>query len=377
MAYTTLDSLWNHFHRFVIDGVDFSLDGNGGIECINYIPLWQRFIETLFFGWIAITGIRYAINNIKTEEEEEMVIYSSNKEFSNDNNVKHDIYSPTPTPTDPFIQMDKDNLSIISSTSSTLSSSEYSTPLIEFSPIMITPIENNIGNWRLFLHSTIITIYCLIFGAELAFKLISGTAIFLLNPCHLTTIIQLFLLVFPSNNHITKSIFRVHTYTLAGALLALLFPILNTRNLHGEQFIYFAQHIFILIIPFYLISLGGPFTPEPLFNINWAILGYSILSLYHLLVLQVIGLATKVNLNCIICPGVSDPFACRLWRIIAFSHQALAVPLVSKIYCFLSIQAIKFSREYNLQQILNFSDNKTNNNNNSIDVVNEIHTKIE
>uniref|UniRef100_A0A0K0FQI7 Transmembrane protein 164 (inferred by orthology to a human protein) n=1 Tax=Strongyloides venezuelensis TaxID=75913 RepID=A0A0K0FQI7_STRVS len=341
MEKTVSTSFWGHFYRFVIGGVDFTLDGNGGDECVNYITIWQRLIETIFFGWIALTGIKYAINNIKNQKDDE----------------QH-FYSPTPTPTDPFTMSDtdKDDKSESSIIFSSQIPSEYSTPLIEYSTIVPNSVESSIGNWRLSLHSTIITVYCLIFGGELAFKLISGTAIFLLNPCHLTTIIQLYLLIFPTNNNITKSIFRIHTYTLAGALLAILFPILNTRNLHGEQFIYFAQHLFILIIPFYLFSLGGPFTQETLFEFNWAILGYSVLTLYHLFVLQIIGLITKVNLNCIICPGISDPFACRGWRIIAFIHQALAIPLVSKIYCSLSMIIINSIKNYNFQCTVNEND---------------------
>ncbi|CEF69600.1 Transmembrane protein 164 [Strongyloides ratti] len=353
MEKTVSTTLWGHLYRFIIGGVDFHLDGNGGDECVNYISIWQRLIETVFFGWIAISGIKYSIKNIKKQR---------NNEFY--------MYSPTPTPMDPFIMNDIEMIDKLdfSPISISTTSSEYSTPLMEYPLIIPGTVVSNLGNWRLSLHSTIITLYCLIFGGELAFKLISGTAIFLLNPCHLTTIIQLYLLVFPTNNSFTKWIFRIHTYTLAGALIAILFPILNTRNLHGEQFIYFAQHLFILLIPFYLFYLGEPFTQETLFEFNWAILGYSILALYHLFVLQIIGLITKVNLNCIICPGVSDPFASRGWRIIAFTHQAIAVPLVSKIYCYISMIIINFIKNYNFKNKNNFRNN---------DESSEKHTKIE
>ncbi|CAD6187528.1 unnamed protein product [Caenorhabditis auriculariae] len=47
---------------------------------------------------------------------------------------------------------------------------------------------------------TVLTIYSLIFGAELAYKMISKTGIFLLNPCHVTTTMQLILLTMDAND---------------------------------------------------------------------------------------------------------------------------------------------------------------------------------
>lgn len=57
---------------------------------------------------------------------------------------------------------------------------------------------------------------------------IHRTGIFLLNPCHVTTVLQLILLKLPDSPWTTQ-IFRFHMYTMPGAVVALLFPILNTR----------------------------------------------------------------------------------------------------------------------------------------------------
>ncbi|VDM47514.1 unnamed protein product [Toxocara canis] len=179
---------------------------------------------------------------------------------------------------------------------------------------------------------SVVTVYSLVFGVELAYKIISRTGIFLLNPCHITTMLQLALLTMTSSQRITCFLFRFHMYTIPGAMLAITFPILNTRLLPGEVFVYYVQHIFIILIPLYMMCLEGAFIPESIANTRWPILSLSIMILYHFTILQLVGLYTQVNLNCIICPAVSDPFKGPLYRITAVAHQSLFVPLIAKLY---------------------------------------------
>lgn len=54
------------------------------------------------------------------------------------------------------------------------------------------------------------------------------------------------------------------------------------------------------------------------------------------------GILTHVNLNCILCPAVSDPFSGRFWRVIAVFHQSLAIPIITKLYGFFSLHCINF-----------------------------------
>lgn len=68
----------------------------------------------------------------------------------------------------------------------------------------------------------------------------------------------------------------------------------------------------------------------------------SILILYHFTILQILSYLTYVNLNCILCPAVSDPFSGRFWRIFAVFHQSLAIPIITKFYTFFSINCINF-----------------------------------
>lgn len=173
----------------------------------------------------------------------------------------------------------------------------------------------------------------LVFGVEIGFKFCSRTALYLLNPCHILTLIQLLLLSREGTDKVSVILFRVQVYALTGPVLALLFPVLNTLRQPLELEWYYVQHYALLAVPLYLLSLGGAFSFEALGDFNWAIFATSLLMLYHFCVLQPLALLSWVNLNTMLCPAVSDPFQGRWWRTAALCHQHLCVPLVGKFAC--------------------------------------------
>ena len=67
------------------------------------------------------------------------------------------------------------------------------------------------------------------FCMKLFSRLIFRTGIFLANPCHQTTMLQLILLSLGKDNPRVTQIFRFQMYVMPGAFFALAFPILNTR----------------------------------------------------------------------------------------------------------------------------------------------------
>uniref|UniRef100_A0A914XXR4 Transmembrane protein 164 n=1 Tax=Panagrolaimus superbus TaxID=310955 RepID=A0A914XXR4_9BILA len=333
-------------YNLAVKGVDYSIDGNGGPECVQFIPLWQRLCETLVFVPLGIYCISLAWDYLEWPQEtrnetrietEEKVYSESNKgcmamNGSTCNNssppspsTSNTLPSPSSSTVDTNIGVEKvasDKLDVLPS------------PLhaaTHFAPdTTMTPFQQQLDDLRIW----ILGIYGMVFALEMIYKAMTNTGIFLANPCHQTTMLQLILLLLGKNNPRVTQIFRFQMYVMPGAFFALAFPILNTRLLIGEVFIYFVQHVFILIIPFYLLCLGGHYRPETYHNLAWPMFSMSIIVLYHFVFLQTVGYFTLVNLNCILCPAISDPLGNRFWRIAAFTHQCILVPILSKSYSY-------------------------------------------
>lgn len=180
------------------------------------------------------------------------------------------------------------------------------------------------------LRQILLVLHTFVFGIEIGFKLATSTLIWILNPCHAITMLQILLLA-SSSSWLTTFIFRIHLHMMNGPLLALTFPILNTRSLPFEHMTYFVQHILIILIPASFLNQSSEFSVEPIDDFSWVIFSLSIQVLYHFLVLQPIALMTGINLNNILCPAISDPFPGPNYRLWAVFHQSVIILVLGKI----------------------------------------------
>ncbi|XP_033638231.1 transmembrane protein 164-like [Asterias rubens] len=173
---------------------------------------------------------------------------------------------------------------------------------------------------------------CIVLGVELGLKFATKTVIYMMNPCHVITIVEIFLLAMPPSK-MTLIVFRFLMSMLSGPFLAIIFPVLNTRFLSCEVEWYWVQHILIyIIIPPFLMSQGGAYTCEPLLNFSWCMFSTGAQFVYHFIPLQFVGMYLEVNLNNMLCPALTDPFHGSWYRMCALVHQHLLLPVHLKIY---------------------------------------------
>lgn len=272
--------------NILFGGVNFTIEGEGGPDCVSFLSESHRFIESLAF--ISINGA--------------ILVWAARK---------------------------------------------VSLPQKEISKVKTQTAEQ-------ILFVTLLTVFLL----EVSYKMLSRQLLWLLNPCHMLTLLQLLLLSFPSSPA-SLVMFRLHLYWLTGPVLAILFPVTWTREMPGEVANYWFQHILILLVPGYLMTRGSYASmfreQENDENRNykldyhsdnrdlgggssipsvsaWPLLSYSVFSLYHWLFLQSIGLITQVNLNNMLCPAASDPFYSAQYRTLASLYLAVLGPGLGELY---------------------------------------------
>jgi hypothetical protein len=176
---------------------------------------------------------------------------------------------------------------------------------------------------------------CLLFGIEIGYKICNRSALYLLNPCHIITAIEIWLLA-SKPGKISFSILRILIHYIYGAMVAMLFPDTLARQFPGETIMYWVQHVAIFfVIPPYLIWLWGPSTLEPFKEWSWACFAGILFGVQHHYIMQPIALLTHVNLNYLLCPALMDPFAGPYYRLWAVFHQTASLLILGKIYTLL------------------------------------------
>lgn len=174
----------------------------------------------------------------------------------------------------------------------------------------------------------------IMFGIQIGFKFGSRTVIWLLQPCHMITALQIYLLAVPNHKH-TNYLYRIHFGFLSGPILALLFPVTDSLSLPGEFEMYWIQHLVLPLMPFYFYSLGEPYTVDLTDKGAFTVISYVYFIFYHVLILQPIAMYSGVNVSTTLCPSPTDPFYGPNYILHAAWHQALVIAVVCTTYTYL------------------------------------------
>ena len=171
-----------------------SVPGNGGLECRDHVTLQRRVQET-FIG-IGVASVFYGLYKFLIPREEY---------HHQDENNRHS-----------SSEADKRSQSLQSIQQTTIRSWSLSTTFA--------------GSLRLYL----LTSLSFVFGMEVAYKFATKQLIWLLNPCHVTSFVQMYLLASEAtskNNHV----FQMMLHVMHGPVAALVFPgrILDSHKIIG------------------------------------------------------------------------------------------------------------------------------------------------
>jgi len=282
-----MDDILAKFSAYCFNGIDFNLDGNGGLECSKYTPYPRNWAEKavglvyggccFYFGAKSLsTHHRKNAKNSKTKTEEKF-------------------------------------------------------ELIRVILLILTSIT-----WGMELAYKMAT-------QQLIYMLQPCHVLCFLN-------VVLLAIPPESYPRFSTALFRFLVYFLPGPTVAVLFPVTNTLLLPFEVAVYWLEHFFLLFVPlFYLVfksrlasmyeNSSFVFTMEPFFDPFWPAASIGIWAFYHLCVLLPIGEITLANINATLCPSKTDPFYGPNYRMHAVWHQTLAVVCFGKIFGLLGKRA--------------------------------------
>lgn len=215
--------------------------------------------------------------------------------------------------------------------------------LLKYSLSKIRPITIDYGplNRVCAGKQTLLVMMSALLGLEMGFKLCTRTAIYILNPCHITSMVQVYLLA-AKPSKLTTAVFRIHLNYLNGPLLAFLFPEHDSRRITFELPTYYVQHGLMFVIAAYLLRSGGEFnrihiqklcpassinviqylfsfkfyagayTVEKISDLSWNLLAYAIFIIYHFGILEYFA---------VVCTEYRIYYPCWLQKKNAFSRN--------------------------------------------------------
>ena len=147
-------------------------------------------------------------------------------------------------------------------------------------------------------------------GCQLYFKYHSRTMIFILNPCHLVTLLFGIVSLMPFNRF-SDTLFCFSMASCFGAWIGIVFAE-NGELGQFELTMYYVQHVFAAFLAPVILFLGGRYSPSD--QLRWPLpyFGFIFFSIYMRYFLAPISAFSWANLNHTLC-AVEDNDPWRAW----------------------------------------------------------------
>lgn len=204
--------------------------------------------------------------------------------------------------------------------------------------------KNNFANldtlretWKL-PFSRLILIICMsiCYGMELTYKLATKQLIFMINPCHILCLLQLCVLSMNPYTKQAQNLFKIVINAIYLPISACIFPVTNTLFLPGEVLTFWLEHILLLLIPLYLLY-ENILQTESLTCYKFILKFYACYYIYNLVLVQPLSFITQANINNLLCPAISDPFAGVYYRLHTLWHQLVLIYMGGKLFALIGM----------------------------------------
>lgn len=152
------------------------------------------------------------------------------------------------------------------------------------------------------------------------YKVQRNTYLFLLQPCHMSVLLLLILMLHPGGENSALRVhflFNVYLHISWGGMLAIAFPDTRGYSQLLEMEMFWIEHAFLVIVPIYMMLTRRfqVFKPSP----NMGFTSFLMFALYHSFVLASLALASGRNLNYVMNPppGLLEYFG-KYYRIVMY-----------------------------------------------------------
>ncbi|KAF9114976.1 hypothetical protein BGX27_009304 [Mortierella sp. AM989] len=134
----------------------------------------------------------------------------------------------------------------------------------------------------------------------MAHKFLRGGLIYLLQPCHMSAMLLIIILLGPKEKKWPHVLLNIYFHIMWGTMLALLSPDLRDYDLFFEVENFYIEHYLLLLAPVYMIW-SNRYVIWPV-SIDVTFMSFSLFALYHSFILSSMALLIGENLNYLLVP---------------------------------------------------------------------------